>query len=229
MSEKIRVLLVDHHERSAKDVKRILKTESAIQVVDLAANGYEAVTKTLSLSPDVVLMSVNMETNLAAVSACKEIDIHSPKTSVILYGMPESDEIIHKAFQMGAVNFLAEDYSPEELIQSVLNASCKKDSIHFSAAKRLRAKMKALMGMEDNLSYLLNVLTQLTPAELNILKMVYNGMRYQEISKILFISTSTMKTHISHILRKFNLENMSQVMELLRTTGLFSIIVTSND
>lgn len=229
MKKEIKLLLVDHQEKSAKALCKTLNANPSILVVDQALNGYEAITKVHRLTPDIVLMNVNMETSMAAASACKEICSSAPSTSVILFGKPETDEIIYKAFQMGAVNFLVEDYTTAELIQSVLDAADERPSIHFSAARRLKTKIKTLMGMEDNLTYILNVLTQLTPAELNILKLVYSGMRYQEVAKVLFISTSTMKTHVSHILRKFNLENISQVMELLRTTELFSIIMISNN
>lgn len=227
--KKVKVLLVNRNEKFGKNLIKALTSESSIQVLDQATNGYEAITKVLRMKPDIVLMNVNMETTMAAASACKEITASSPSTSVILFGKTETDEIIFKAFQMGAVNFLVEDYTMDDLVQAVLDASCQKSSIHFSAAKKLSIKLKTLMGMEDNLTYVLNVLTQLTPAELNILKLVYSGMRYQEVAKVLFISTSTMKTHVSHILKKFNLENLSQVMELLRATGLFSIITITNN
>lgn len=228
MKKTVRVLVVDHFEKSAKAMIKILKSEAGIQLLDQANNGYEAITKVLRLLPDVVFMNVNMETSMAAVSACKEICACAPETKVILYGSPETEEIVFKAFQMGAVNFLIADYSPEEVIASILDAMEGKASIHHSAAARLRGKIQILMGVEDNLTYILNVLIQLTPAELNILKLVYGGMRYQEVAKVLFISTSTMKTHISHILRKFNLENITQVQELLRSTELFSIIMIAD-
>lgn len=228
MKRAVGVLVVDHFEKSAKVMIKILKTEAGIQVLDQAKNGYEAITKVLRLLPDIVFMNVNMETSMAAVSACKEICACAPETKVILYGSPETEEIVYKAFQMGAVNFLISDYSPAEVIASILEAVEGKASIHHSAAVRLRGKIQILMGVEDNLTYILNVLIQLTPAELNILKLVYGGMRYQEVAKVLFISTSTMKTHISHILRKFNLENITQVQELLRSTELFSIIMIAD-
>lgn len=81
-----------------------------------------------------------------------------------------------------------------------------------------------MLDLQDNLVYVLNVLIKLTATEINILKHFYNGLRSQEIAKILFISSSTMKTHISHILKKFNLETMTQVVEVLHSTELFSMI-----
>ena len=225
----IDVLVVDHSEKYAKTLSKTLETQPALHVKVYAQNGYEAITKALQLSPQVVLMNVRLENEMTAPAVCREVCKASPRIRVILFGKPASSEIIYKAFQMGACNFLVEEYTPEELVQSVLDAAADRPSIHFSAAKLLRQKTRSLMSLEDNLTYLLNVITKLTPAELNILRLVYSGMRYQEVATVLFISPSTMKTHISHILKKFGLETLSQVLELLHTTELFSIIMLSDN
>lgn len=226
--EKINVLIVDHSEKSARTILKTLDAQPSLHVEGYALNGYEAITKALRLSPHVVLMNVRLENDMTAAAVCKEVCAASPKVHVVLFGKPSSPEIIYRAFQMGACNFLVEDYTPEELVQSVLDASRDRSSIHFSAARLLRQKTRSLMSLEDNLTYLLNVITKLTPAELNILRLVYSGMRYQEVATVLFISPSTMKTHISHILKKFGLETLSQVLELLHSTELFSIIMLSD-
>jgi DNA-binding NarL/FixJ family response regulator len=226
--KEIKILVVDHSEKAAKALGRSLGGEPAFSVEGYALNGYEAITKVLRLAPQIVLMNVRMENDMTAASVCREICSAAPDIRVILFGKPSSNEIVYKAFQMGVCNFLVEDYTTDDLIQSVLDAAADRPSIHFSSAKLLREKTRSLMSLEDNLTYLLNVITKLTPAELNILRLVYSGMRYQEVATVLFISPSTMKTHISHILKKFNLETLSQVLELLHSTELFSIIMLSD-
>lgn len=88
----------------------------------------------------------------------------------------------------------------------------------------MRKEFKRLLVLNDNMTYVLNVLVKLTATEINILRHFYNGMSSAEICKILFIANTTMKTHISHILKKFNLESMTQVVEALHSTELFSMI-----
>lgn len=224
-----KVLVVEHSEKSAKALIKTLETETSIQVVGYALNGYEAITKVLRASPQIILMNVRLENDMTAAAVCKEICTISPAISVILFGKPSSDEIVYKAFQFGVCNFLIENYTPEDLVYAVIDAAAGRSSIHYSAARLLCGEIKSLMNLKDNLTYILNVLTKLTPAELNILRLVYSGMRYQEVATVLFISPSTMKTHISHILKKFNLEALSQVLELLHSTDLFSLIMTSDN
>jgi len=143
---------------------------------------------------------------------------------VILYGADCSKDIVIKAFQMGAANFVLGEYTQQELIDAVLSAFDGKSSIHYSTAAQLRHEFKRILDLHGNLIYVLNVLIKLTPTEITILRHYSNGIRSQEIAKILFISNTTMKTHISHILKKFNLETMVQVVEVLHLTELFSMI-----
>jgi len=225
----VRVLIVDQQNQVRKAIAKIMKLEARIQIIDYASNGYEAITKAITQTPDVVLMNVSIETKMAGIFACNEINVNAPNIKVILYGEDCPTDIIFKAFQMGAVNFLAEEYSELELINAVLDAFAGKSSIHYSTAMPIRKEFKRILDLHDNLIYVLNVLIKLTSTEIIILKHFYNGMKSQEIAKILFISNTTMKTHISHILKKFNLETMIQVVEVLHLTELFSMINPNSD
>jgi len=228
--ESIRVLLVENRDADRKTILKIMKTEPLISVADVAVSGYEAITKAIRLAPDVVLVNTEMETTLAGIFICKEICESVPGAKVILYSKDCTDNIIYKAFQEGAVNFLVGELSPEDLVGSILDAFHGKASVHYSSATKLRGEFKRIMDSQDNLTYVLNVVVKLTPAEFKILKFLYYGMRYDEIIKILFISVSTMKTHISHILKKFNLDKMSQVINVLHSTEFFSLInITTDD
>jgi len=229
MKESVRVLLVDQENQACRAIAKVLKRETRIQIIDFASNGYEAITKAITRTPDIVLMNVSIETKMAGIFACKEINVNTPGIKVILYGKDCSKDVIFKAFQMGAMNFLMDEYSDIDLINAVIDAYDGISSIHYSTAAPLRKEFKRILDLQDNLIYVLNVLIKLTSMEINILKHFYNGIRSQEIAKILFISNTTMKTHISHILKKFNLESMTQVVEVLHSTDLFSMINLNNN
>ena len=229
MKELVRVLLVEQNDKTKKSIAKIMKAESRLSVIDFASSGYEAITKTITHIPDIVLMNVSIETKMAGIYACKEINANTPAIKVILYGHGCTDDTIFKAFQMGATNFLDDAYTDRELIDAVLDAYDGKSSIHHSSAARLIKEFKRILILQDNLIYVFNVFIKLTPAEINILKHFYNGMRSQEIAKILFIGNATIKTHITNILKKFNLETMAQVVEVLRSTEILSMINQYNN
>lgn len=229
MKESVSLLLVDNREEVRRFITKALRAEPRLRSFEQATSGYEAITKALMNPPDVVLMSAGIETSVSGIYVCKELCGSLPDTKVILYGEDGSDDTIYKVFQMGAVNYLVLPCPAQELVDAVLAAADGVPSIHHSAATPLRKEFKRMLDLQDNLVYVLNVVIRLTPSELNILKLLYNGMHYVEVTKVLFIGTSTMKTHISHILKKFNLSSMSQVLEVLRTTELFSMINTPRD
>ena len=224
VNETVRVLLVDQLLPARKAVARAIRQEKRIQILDYASSGYEAVTKAITQKPDVVLMSAGIETKMAGIFVCNEISVNTPDIKVVLYGEDCPKEIVVKAFQMGATNFLLGGYTDQELTGAVLDAHDGKPSIHHSTAAQLRGEFKRIMDLHGNLIYMLNVIIKLTPTEITILRHYAGGIRSQEISKILFISNTTMKTHVSHILKKFNLDTMAQVVEVLRLTELFSMI-----
>ena len=224
MKEHIRVLVVDRDDRVKRTIAKNMKADSRLTIIDSASSGYEAITKTIRQTPDIVLMNVSIEAKMAGIYACKEINANIPSPKVILYGKDCSDELIFKAFQMGAVNFIDGDYPGAEFVNAVVDAFDGKTSIHYSSAARLIKEFKRILNLQDDLVYVFNVFIKLTPAEINILKHFYNGMRSQEIAKILFIGNATIKTHITNILKKFNLETMIQVVEVLRSTEILSMI-----
>jgi DNA-binding NarL/FixJ family response regulator len=223
----IRILLAESENEYRKKIIRAIKAETKITVGDVAVNGYEAITKAIHTKPQIVLMNYQMETSMAGVFACKEMTAAVPEIMVILYGEAPSDEIVLKAFQMGAVNFLKGETPESELVSAVEDAYAGTPSIHHSTAGLIRREFKRFSNLQDNIVYILNVVIKLTPAEFNILKLLYGGIHQNEVTKILFIGTSTMKTHVSHILKKFNMENMNQVISSLKSTDLFSLIRTS--
>jgi len=229
MKDAIRVIIVEQQGQIQKTLAKAIKLEPRLQIVDYASNEYEAITKIIMKTPDALLMNVDLKTKMAGIFVCNEIKQSKPDIKVVLYGKNCSKEIAFKAFQMGAVDLLIDDYSESELIDSVINVFDEKPSIHHSSAVHLREEFMRLRDLHDNLVYLLNVLIKLTPAEINILKHFNNGMQNQEIANILFISSTTMKTHVSHILKKFNLETMARVVDVLHSTELFSILKINNN
>lgn len=224
MKNAIRLLLVDSKNISQKSLSRALITEARIHTVGVATTGYESITKAIALQPDVVYMNVHNESELSGIYACREINNNTTGARVILHSESMQKEHIFKAFQNGAVNVLVGDCSSREISEAIISAYEGRSSIHPSTAGCLRREFQRLMDLNDNMVYVLNVLVKLTPTEINILRHFYNGMSSSEICRIMFIASSTMKTHISHILKKFNLESMTQVVEALRSTELFSLL-----
>ena len=164
----ISVLLVERDRHACKSISKILLSSSRIQAIDFVDNGLEAVAKATTKLPNVVLMNVSLETNVTGIYVCKEIQANVLNTKVVLYGEGCHKSIILLAFQMGAVNFLVDKYSKRELLQAVLDAADDSSPIHQTSADLLRREFKYIMDLQENQTYIMNVLVKLTPTEMVI-------------------------------------------------------------
>ena len=215
MEKTVTVLLSDQNAQLRRQIFQTIRSAEDVRIIDQSDNGYATISKTILLNPDVVLMNVQPEAHASGIYVCREICANHPETKVLLYDCSGNRDTIIKAFQMGASNVLSGSFSEEDLILSVRTAGRGASPIHESASETLLQEFRQISNLRDNLVYLLNV----------VLRLMYHGMSNREICRILFISKSTLKTHISHILRKFSLESMGQVMEFLHATELFSLLV----
>jgi DNA-binding NarL/FixJ family response regulator len=222
----IRILIVDDMPSIVTRLIHIIET-GRMTLVATAASGYEAITACIDNPCDVVLMDASMETARAGIYACREILKVSPNTKIIIM-LDESDkndnEMIFRAFQYGAVNVIHKSSHEAVIRRVIFNAYTGQMMLDSDIAPQVIAEIRRMKNTEDNYRYLIDVFLKLTPSELNILKLLFSGMPQRDIAKSCFIAPATLKTHISHILQKFNAPNIKQVMNTIYQTNFFSLI-----
>lgn len=108
--------------------------------------------------------------------------------------------------------------------ETALQAAAGSSWVHPQAAAYLRGRYAQLENAQENLNYIIHVILLLTPTELEILKMLHAGMKQQEIAKVRFIEMTTMKTHISNILKKFDRRTMLEVLQTMDGVGFFEML-----
>ena len=212
-SEKIRVLLVDDHAVVRQGLRTFLELQEGgnsipIAVVGEAANGKEAIEQARSCQPDIVLLDLMMP-ELNGLEATPQILKVCPTARVlILTSFGEEDTVI-PALKAGAQGYLLKDIAPDELVHAVREAYRGRIQLHPEVAKKLvsaittrdespTAKPKA-PGLED-----------LTEREIEVLKLIASGKSNREIADEMVISEKTVKTHVSNVLSKLNLDDRTQ-------------------
>jgi len=219
----IKILIVDDMESIRKKFLRILGKRPDMKPY-AAQNGYDAMLTVANDAPDIILMDIEMETPLAGLLACQSIYRSNPEIKMIILTVHEDDTIIYKAFQAGIVDYLLKSSSEDEIVKAILDAYNDRTSLQPKIANKLRQEFKRIKDNEDSMVYILNVITQLTPTEIDILKLLNAGMGQKEIAQMRCIELSTMKTHINHILKKFDMKRTSHVLEVIQKVGLFSLL-----
>ncbi len=201
---RISVLIVDDHAVVRRGVRAFLETQPDMEVVGEAASGQEAVQQVLRHAPDVVLLDLIMP-GMDGITAIREIKRWSPRTQVVVLTSFDDDDNIFPAIRAGALSYLLKDVSPEELAQTIRMASRGEAQLHPRVAARLMQEARRPQTHTPGHPF-----ADLTQRELDVLRLVAQGLNNQEIAERLHISPRTVKFHISNILNKLHLADRTQ-------------------
>jgi DNA-binding NarL/FixJ family response regulator len=220
MTAPVRVLLVDDQDLVRGGLAAILGADPSVQVVGQAASGPDAVNRTVELSPDVVLMDIEMPGG-DGLSATAEIVARCPAVKVLMLTTFDLDEYVYQALRAGASGFLLKTTAPAQLAHAVHACYDGETLLSPSVTRRLVESYVRREPTTDAPS-----LAMLTTRELDVLREVATGKSNAEIGASLFLSEATVKTHLTHILAKLNLRDRVQAVVLAYECG---IVVPRND
>lgn len=204
VERKISVLIVDDHPIVRQGLQTLLELHDDIRVAGEAADGKSAVALCTRLKPDVVLMDLVMP-EMDGISATRQICALGQGTRVIaLTSFVEDDKVI-PAIQAGAVSFLLKDVSPVDLIDAIRAAYHGEARLHPTVMRKLMNQVAAEPVVRPSSA------PELTERELEVLRLVAEGLSNREIADRLVISEKTVKTHVSSLLSKLNLEDRTRL------------------
>ena len=210
----IDILIADDQAMVRSGFRLILESEPDLQVVGEAENGREAVRLAKRDKPAVVLMDVRMPV-MDGLEATREITATVPDTKVIVLTTFDLDDYVYGALRAGASGFLLKDAEGDQLIEAVRVIANGDAIIAPSITKRLISEFadRPEAGNAEGLD-------QLTEREVDVLRLVAKGMSNAEIGEELFVSETTVKTHVSHILTKLHLRDRVQAVVAAYESGL---------
>jgi len=212
------VLIVDDQALVRAGFRMILEAEEDVEVVGEAADGREAVAEARRLKPDVVLMDVRMP-DVDGIEATRRLlaDDESGAKIVMLTTF-DMDEYVYDALRAGASGFLLKDVPPEQLVAGI-RAVANGDALLAPAVTR-RVIEEFVRRPPSSAPTLPAELGELTARELEVLKLIARGHSNAEIATELFVSETTVKTHVAHVLRKLDVRDRVQAVVLAYESGL---------
>jgi DNA-binding NarL/FixJ family response regulator len=215
-NEKPRVLLVDDHDLFRTGLAKLL-TEQGVHVIGEAPSGDKALRLVDELTPDVVIMDLNMP-GITGVEATREISASTPRTRVVVLTISEDDDDIVDAIMAGACGYLLKNATVQELVAGIA-AAAEGDSlispqVGTKVLQTLRAQTTGVRrgGEPPRI--------ELSERELDVLRLIAIGKDNAQIAKELFISPKTVKNHISNILMKLQIENRIQAAVYAVRSGI---------
>lgn len=211
----IRVLVADDQSMVRAGFRMLLSGEDDIEVVAEASNGLEAVDQAARLHPTVVLMDIRMP-QLDGLEATRRILASDNTARILILTTFDLDEYVYEALRAGASGFVLKDDPPEQLLAAIRVVADGEALLSPAITKRVIKQFTRMPGPEPP-----RQLNELTERELDVFRLVARGLSNAEIARELYISDTTVKTHITHILMKLNLRDRVQAVVLAYQTGLF--------
>ncbi len=205
LTEKIKVLIADDDERVRRSFTRLLELETDIEVVAVVADGELAVQVAGQLQPDVIVMDIRMP-RLDGIGATRLIRDNNPSWGKILVVTTfDLDEYVLGAARAGASGFLLKDQAAEELARAVRLVASGDAMVSPRATARLLQEFVQPMSTSAAAQLL-------TEREIEVVKFMARGMSNDDIAREAFISLGTVKTHVSSILSKLQLQSRIQIV-----------------
>lgn len=203
-TKSIRVLVADDHAVVRGGILGIVNSQPDMAVIAEASDGITAVEQFQSLQPDVSLIDLQMPRmdGVAVVTKFREQD---PNARVIILTTYDTDEDIEQALRAGAKAYLLKDVEPQDLIQCIRDVYAGKTALAPTVAAKLATKLTRV---------------QLTPRELEVLKLIGAGRSNKEIAGLLNIAESTAKLHVNTLFEKLNVTSRTEAMRVGLDRGL---------
>jgi DNA-binding NarL/FixJ family response regulator len=210
----IRVLVADDQSMVRAGFRMLLSGEDDIEVVAEASNGLEAVAQAARFHPTVVLMDIRMP-QLDGLEATRRILASDDTARILILTTFDLDEYVYEALRSGASGFVLKDDPPEQLLAAIRVVANGEALLSPAITKRVIKQFARIPRPEPP-----RQLGELTERELEVFRLIARGLSNAEIARELYISDTTVKTHITHILMKLNLRDRVQAVVLAHETGL---------
>lgn len=204
MTDPISILIVDDHEVVRKGLRGYLETLPEFNVVGEAASGEEALALVAEYIPDVVLMDLIMP-GMDGVEATRRVKKISPRTQVVVLTSYHEDIHIFPALKAGAVAYILKDMKMDKLADTIQRAVRGEIILHPLVAERVLRNLRGESGAGED-----PFLDELTEREMDVLKLIANGLSNSLIAEKLVITENTVKGHVSNILSKLHLLDRTQ-------------------
>ena len=215
MKETIKVLIADDHGLVRMALRTLLDAETDIEVVGEAESGEMAVSMAEEYEPDVILLDLRMP-GIGGVEACRQITETTPGSRVLVLTSFDDDEEVFGVLAHGASGYMLKDTRPDAVVQAVRSVADGQSVFDSKIANRV------ISGPKKNEEEA-RIRDLLSDRELEVLRLIAKGMSNKEIGRSLWISETTVKTHVSHILRKLGQSDRTQAVLAAVQAGIVTL------
>ena len=209
LTDVIRVMICDDHALFRRGLRMVLESEDGMEVVAEAEDGADAIKQAEQSAPDVVLMDIRMP-NTSGIDATRAIREAVPTAKILMLTVSDEEDDLYSAIKAGANGYLLKEISIEEVASAIRAVITGQSLISPSMASKLLTEFTQLAKKAEEKSSVPS--PRLTERELEVLRLVAQGMSNREIAGELYISENTVKNHVRNILEKLHLHSRMEAV-----------------
>ena len=220
MAEIIRILIADDFQLLREDMSELINRQPDMEVVGMAASGKDIVALAKQIPYDLILMDIEMEQKNAGIQATEIIRQDKPDAQIIFLSVHETKDIVVTAMGAGDIDYLVKGCPEEEILHHIRCAIEGKPIMQGLVHEMVMQEYARLQKSERSLLFFINNLSKLTSTEHDLIRLLLQGCKVQEIAHIRCVEVSTIKTQIKGLLRKFGCSRTKEIVSIIHELNI---------
>lgn len=221
---KIRILVADDMESIREYYSTLIDSSDQCECVGTAGDEKDVIQKAKQLNPDIILLDIQMDRMNSGIRVIPEIIRCSPKIKIIMFTVSEDNSLVFEAIRLGAKDYVIKNSTFKELMHTIIKVYNNDDYMRSDIAHKLLDEIKIIENKQNSLLFLFSRFSSLTPAEIDILRSMCEGVSISEIADIRFVEHSTIRSSISRIMKKLEYKNSKNLVKHIKDMKLFSLL-----
>ncbi|MBQ9990179.1 MAG: response regulator transcription factor [Lachnospiraceae bacterium] len=220
MGETIRILIADDFQLLREDMSELINRQEDMEVAGMAASGREIVSMAAQIPHDLILMDIEMEQTNAGILATEALRRENPDERIIFLSVHETRDIVVTAMGAGAIDYLVKGCPDEEILYHIRCAMAGKPIMQGRVHEMVMQEYARLQKSERSLLFFINNLSKLTSTEHDLIRLLLQGCKVQEIARVRCVEVSTIKTQIKGLLRKFGCSRTKEIVSIIHDLNI---------